>query len=512
MKKIFLIMLLTGLFTSGYAQEAVPAEQASIKVKNIKLSLSEAINMVLKNNLTLKSAAYDLLMSDSDYLKFQKKYSINLSGEAYFQDQTTPSSGIQSSFGGDQSTNFDLMFTVSKLFSTGTLLRGGISNSIYDQNDKAIPGIKPYEDPAFFKPVFFLHVQQSLLKNAFGFNDMRQLRSLKEASEIKKDAYIDQLSVLVVSALVDYWQVIIERGALRNAREEYKSTVEIRDIIARNIKYGLSERFELNQYDSLVAAAKSRLEFAEYSLEEAIRKLLRTINMPPDTKVEGITELSDQPVNAVLEDSIKIAFEKRNDYRNSQKQVELAELNLAIAGNNLLPSIDAYFTLTHMGQSDKFGDAFTNVLAGDYPTWKAGVIVTYPLWDKETKASVRDADYKLKQARIELEKLRQEVRDDVINRHERVLLFYSMLVNNREVLRESELYYSRVRDQARKGKLNSLAVKNALDSLSSARQKVLESLVQYNIAILQYDLAKNEIFEKYNVDIKSLLKEIQQAD
>jgi hypothetical protein len=37
----------------------------------------------------------------------------------------------------------------------------------------------------------------------------------------------------------------------------------------------------------------------------------------------------------------------------------------------------------------------------------------------------------------------------------------------------------------------------------ASRQRELEALVNYNIALLQFDLSKNEIFRKrYNIDVE----------
>jgi hypothetical protein len=49
-------------------------------------------------------------------------------------------------------------------------------------------------------------------------------------------------------------------------------------------------------------------------------------------------------------------------------------------------------------------------------------------------------------------------------------------------------------------------VKFALDSLVQARQGELEALVQYNVALLQFDLARNEIFDRYNVDVEKYIR------
>jgi hypothetical protein len=48
-------------------------------------------------------------------------------------------------------------------------------------------------------------------------------------------------------------------------------------------------------------------------------------------------------------------------------------------------------------------------------------------------------------------------------------------------------------------------VKNGLDAMIETRQRELEALVQYNVALLQLDLAKNELFDRYKIDVNKYI-------
>lgn len=522
-KKLWYVFVLFA-FGALYADPNSPPKQTSATKKEnkqankkenqgplvLELSLDKAIQLVLHNNLTLRSAKFDVLMSDTDYRMYLQKYSLRINADGSYMYQKNPVSGMTSAFGGDITTQSSFNISVSKIFSTGTLLSAGISESLFDQNDKAIFGIKAKEDPAYHKPSLFLSVQQELLKNFIGVNDRRNLKALKTMTEMKKEAYIFQLSGLIVSTLIDYWQVIIEEYAVKNAGKAYDSTVQIRDIIARNAAYGLTDSFEVNQYQALVAAAQSRRQLTEFQKDQAMRKLLRSINMPPDTKIKGITELTEKLPAMDLEESIKTAFENRVDYKNALREKEVNELNLAIAQNNALPSITAFLSLTTMGQSDVFSTAFADSLSTKFPTWNAGFRISYPLFDEGLKTAVRNADFRLEQSKIKLEQLTKEIKDEVTEKYEAVKLQYNVMINTKTVMKESQLYYDKIMQNAQRGRLSSIVVKNALDSIIDARQKTLEAIVQYNIALLQFDLAKNEIFKKYNIDILELLKNLDQ--
>jgi len=102
-----------------------------------------------------------------------------------------------------------------------------------------------------------------------------------------------------------------------------------------------------------------------------------------------------------------------------------------------------------------------------------------------------------------------EIRDEIRSRIEGVRLAHSMLLKTRQVRTEAETYYYRLLLRSRQGKFSSVAVKSGLDQMINSRQQELVSLVQYNLALLQLDLAQNTIFDRYHVDVEKILAEVK---
>lgn len=121
----------------------------------------------------------------------------------------------------------------------------------------------------------------------------------------------------------------------------------------------------------------------------------------------------------------------------------------------------------------------------------------------------RNANMQLAQSRIKLQNAEQEIRDEVLTRLENVRLTFEIFQTSRTSRKESEAFYSRMLARTRTGKLNFQLVGQALENMVANRQRELESLVNFNIALLQYDLAKNEIFERYGVNVAKNFREGQ---
>ncbi len=480
---------------------------ASITIAGNALTLEQAIDLVLQHNLTLQSAKYDVIMSDSDLEKFKGRYGTTANLEGGYVRQKTPPTGL-SAFTGDKQYQYDLAASLSRKFSSGTNITAGVKETFFDANDPAIAGFKEKE-PAYHKPSLFISLEQELLRNAFGYGERLQKTMLKSAAEIQRAAIINQLSTLVVSTLVDYWTITIQKSALENARRELESDRQVRDIIAGNVRYGLGELYDLNQYNALVASAEIKVVSTEQAYREAVRKLLRTMNMPADTRVEGVTDLVDTLPELDADAAVKTGYLKRVDYRNAVASVENARRELAYYRNESLPSLTVNLNLNTASQREGFNDAAGDAAAAKYPSWEVRAKLSYPLDDRERETNVRNAELKLRQARIGLDRTKLEVRDEILNALEQVRTRHLALKKARTARAESELYYQRLLVRFRQGKATAVTVRLALDALMQSRQSELESLVTYNVTLLQFDLAKNEIFDRYNVNVEKYIKQVK---
>lgn len=487
--------------------EVQKANEASFNIGGVNLSIQDAIGIVLEKNLTLQAAKYDVVMSDTAARKLEKKYAPVLNAEGQhlgFSD--APFAGNSRGY------QYNGYAGISKLFATGTTVGGGYRYQQLHSEATATTFGFPIAQPATTSTFhgYFINVQQELLKNSFGYADRKMEKIANKQAEGQRAYTVNLLSGLVVQALTDYWQVTIQKFALENAKLEEKSNRQVRAIVARNVSYGLGETYDLNNYNARVANSQAKVAMTEQSLKNATRKLLRTVNMPVDTKIEGITNLVDVLPNLDANTALKAAMEKRVDFKNAKIELEVAELQTDLYGNQALPSLSAYFNLVSNG-TNQFIQFPGFAAAGSLqsPQWQVGVKASYPLWDEEVKVNQRNANMQLAQARVKLANAEQEIRDEVMTRLENVRLTHEIFQTSRTSRKESEAFYSRMLARTRTGKLNFQLVGQALENMVANRQRELEALVNFNIALLQFDLSKNEIFERYNVDVEKILAKVK---
>jgi hypothetical protein len=116
----------------------------------------------------------------------------------------------------------------------------------------------------------------------------------------------------------------------------------------------------------------------------------------------------------------------------------------------------------------------------------------------------------VKKAELAIENLKQEIRDNVYSSYEQVKFAHLALTKARTARKESEQFHEKLITKFRQGKMPSVAIKAATDVMMQTRHGELQALVGFNISILQYDLAKNEIFERYNIVPEKYIKAIKE--
>ena len=485
-------------------------ESTYIQIGSNRLSLSDAMKLVIFKNLTLREAMYDLIQVDTKLLKFQKKYKIKLGLEGKLSYSKKPVfAEILRSIQGDTATKYDIVGSIRKKFSTGTEIIGGINNiNYYDVNDQAFQGSSP--NPAFYRHGFFLQIKQELLKNFLGQTDRANEKSLEIRASITRSSLINQLSSILVQTIADYWSVTVSKKALDTRLLELSSTRKVRQIIIRNTRLGISEKFDVNRYNSLLAVAKNKVAQARYQYEEVKRILLRRVDLSPTTKITGVTDLTEKlPADIKLSKDIETAFKKRVDYKNAILEMKAIKLEKEVSSNALLPSLLLDFKVETASQADSLKNSFYQAHNYEFPNINLKLKMNYPLFDREMYANRRNSELKMKQQEIVIMELKKELRDDVISKHGNLILSHKVLKNSKIAQRESAIYYAGLLKRSRQGKFNAENVKNALDSVINSRLRLLQNLVNYNLALLQYDLSKNEIFERYDLNIEKLLKQMK---
>jgi len=500
--------------------DVVPEPLQGPGPKKLRLSIAQAIEQVIENNTIVQNAKLEIVKADSPEWKNESKYSWRALASIQSAKQLFPSNR-NNIFAGTIRSQDKISAGIEKQFKTGTYFKTEISTIRFDVNafenpDSSTSGFASLlAAPPMYTGAISATLSQELLKYSFGKNEEEKEKLLKNQTLLVRENYINILTQLVVKILVDYWSLSIVDSRIATYEKVSKNTEEIRRLTLRKTGLGLSEGFEVNQWNQAYLKTQSLLEKAKVDRIEAERNLIRILNVDTSSSIEGVTDLSETlPTNINIKSDIEYALAHRTDYLILKREREIAKLalNTALAEDD--PSLLATVSYSSIGQNflspqENFIARQRGVTSFMYPQVAAELKMSYPLWDLGIKAAIRDAETNLKINELKIQNLEQEIEQEIAIRHEALIASHALLKDLQKTKKETETFYNGLMERFRQGRYTAVNVKNALDSLANTELAVTQAKINFNINLVRYELAKNSLFEKYGLDLYSILEEVE---
>ena len=485
-------------------------------LKTSKLSIKEIVQRSMEFNPAVRNSKYELVKYDSQFLKSQSKYSWRIVGGADINQGKLPLNQAQLFSGTKTQTNKYALGT-EKVFSTGTYFKVEASSQRFDSNafegNNAPGAFRAFGIPALYTSAVTATLSHDIIKNGFGgFSDMRTQEILKKQSEINKEELSLSLTNSVVQSLVDYWSYAISDSSLKTFEKLLANTKSIRDLTKQKTAIGLSEGFEVNQWNALYTQTENQLEKTKLERDESKRKILRTLNLTSDSEIGETTDLVETlPAELDFEKDKEYAFKNRGDWKNMKARKDISALAMKNAKTNALPSLTVAGSYAYTGQTitspqDSFTDSALGASSFKYHNLNGSAKLNYPLFDPGVKVDLRDAEILKRQVALMEEDLKKEIEDDIQSRIDSVIVGHKILQNAIKTKKDSETYYNGILNSFRSGRFTAIAVKNALDSFVQNDLAEVQARINYNINLLRYEVAKNSLLKKYDINVDALVE------
>ena len=478
-------------------------------------SIEEVVRLILNNSDATRLKQLEILKADTGLRKTNSPYAPSIASG--WQRQKTKNRYTNSFTSGD-TTEIDSYFLKAKrLFSSGTYFEVQIAD-IYKKSDEIENPLFPSTSDTsdIFSPATLHSTQlsvvlkQELLKNAFGYSHRRSLAIQENIAEIERQHLINEITSILVSSMINFWKFKIAHGNIKTASSLLKNTHKVLAITRRKKRIGLAESFEISQWKALIANAKSILKTVNLQYDKLRRDLRRTLNLKSNQQLSHQGKLNTViPNNLDIENDLKMAYQKRPDFKSLQLHKKNIKRVFEITKNNLLPSVSVNAQYAWRGFDPNSGEAYSQSSSGEYPDYSVGFSVEYPLWDDGLRVDLRDAKINLEQIEIEEKQLKGSISDEINHGFQEIQVSYQKYKNAQEILKSNRTFYSGILKRYRQGRFSATAVKNALDTLVQSEQGLIEAIINFNISIVRYDLSRNFLFEKYNVDIDQLINKLK---
>ncbi len=504
----------------GPSQLAGPEKLRDFVVDGkLRLSLDQAIQLALANNtnihideLTYQSAWYSVLAAHSP---FDPLFTSSFSATRGTSPQASQLGGAQNLSSLSQTGQMNL----SEFLPTGTNLSVGSSASRSSSNS-----IFNTFNPSWSSSLNF-GFTQSLLRNRGLFVNRAPIVIAQRGLQISRDNFEVQVSSIIQGVVSAYWQVVLAQESLVVVRKSVDQAQASYDHDKRSLELGALPPYDIYRSESELATRKVAVIQQEYSLRQAEDLLRQVIGADLDPNI-GAMDLSlteqAQPAGELLALDITQAIEraraKRPEFDSQRLQLDVDDINIRLAHNQMQPSLNLTGTFQSNGlggnQIDTsvtppvillpggLGNALSQVSAFQFPTYGATLSLSLPIRNRAAEASLGTSEINKKRdlfnERATIQAIELEARN-AIHQLEQAKLSMGAAKIARDLTQKN------LDAEQRKYDLGAETIFVLLDTqtqLANADLALVQSQVSYQLALSAVQHATGELLERYHVQIK----------
>jgi outer membrane protein TolC len=423
----------------GLSGQTVPEE--------LSLSLSEAREYAVRNNLVIASARYEIKASRLTLWETISAGLPQVNGSASLND------------------NLKLMTTL-------------LPGEFFGQ-----PGVKiPVQFGSKYNSSFGAQASMLLFNGPYlvGIQTASLARELADMGVEKSEQDISE------SVMMSYYLILISEESLRILDGNIEALNETLRSTRVMLAAGMAEETDVDQMVSNVSMMQNTRSSMERTLELNYNMMRFQLGVTPETKIiltetlESVVESTD--VQGVLDKALDL--NNNVDYRLLQGSEQMTELSLKMQKSSVLPTLSTFYSYSKSGMGDKLNDLQW------FPNSILGFQLSVPIF------ASGDRYFKIRKAQIELEKARtgrelmteqmllqeKQLRYNLVNAREQ----YNLQKENIEV---SKRIYGSVVNKYRQGMASSLEVTQANANYLQAENNYLSALM----TLLQSKIALDKL-------------------
>jgi outer membrane protein TolC len=531
------------------------AERVGVDVSDqLPLALDEAIRLALENNNDIDSSRINVEIAEFNLRAARGVYDPVLSSESYFESRVTPTS---STLGGAGSTG-----SVKQTDATGALRLGGFSpfaGGSY-QLDFASTRLTTNNQNVTLNPQFptaftFTYVQP--LWRGLRFDQNRRQIEIAKKNLSLTDAQFRQRAIEVISQVEQaYWELVF---ALRNLQVQIDAVRQARTQVESNRR--LVEKGVLAPID-IVAATTQVTTFEQnvYTAQEAVTRAentLKTLMLPDRTaplwsrSLTPVTPVNLEAPRVPLEQAVTAALQSRPELAQLQTSAEINRIDTRYFRDQTKPQIDLVGTYTTVGLAGSltaaaisggssqnnllrvrvnqlselaglppldvttgssgvnpnliggYGTSLGNLLAQDYPTYRAGVRIEIPLRNRTAEANLGRSLAEGRRLQNDRAQAEQIIEADVRNVTQALRSAEARLASAAAARSSAEQQYESEQRQFRAGTTTFFLVLQRQTELLAARGRELQAQTDLNKAIAEFERATGSTLTANNVSIRT---------
>ena len=475
------------------------------------LEITQPIPEERRETVSLEDAAVRALQHNLDITVEQAKFDPTLSVNGQYNRTVNPLNrpvfgGTGASLG--QITTFDQRNTSLTFDASTNLITGGNFDVNYAPSRSSINQNVARGflfNPSWTGGLAFTFTQP-LLRNAGIAINQTFIKVAQNNAVVEQHVFRDRVMTVVATVEQTYWELVFANENLKVAQAAMKAAEELLATNRAKAKAGIMSIVDVLQAEAAVASRVEQVLVAEKTIRDQEDQLRRLLN-PGEEELRQDVRLTpaDSPVTFLepisLQEAIDTAIEQRPEIAQAKKNIESGELNKQFARNQLLPTLSFQGTMGLAGLGADYGDSFTKNFSGDFYTYGAGLVFSYPLGNRSAVSTYNKRKLEAQNAEIALTNVRQQIIVGIREAVRRVQTDFKRIETTKSARIMAEKQLQAEQERLKVGLSTTRFVLDFQRDLATAQGNELRAIVDYNKSLSNLSRHKATTLDRYHLEL-----------
>lgn len=488
-------------------------------VNDMPLTIEQAVEMALKNNNDIDASRNDVRIAEFALRAARGIYDPLFNSQSFFESRTTPTASI---IGGTATDSITQRQFFGDVGLTGFVPRyGGAYDVVFSSSRINSTSRNPTLNPQF-PSAFTATFTQPLWRNRRIDGNRRTIEIARKNINIS-DAQLKQKAMDVIAGVEQtYWDLAftlrnlqVQTDTLKQAREQLESNKRLAD-------RGVIAPIEIVAAQAQMSTFEQAVYLAQESVtraENALKTLLLADRGSPEWSrpLKPVTPTELDVPRIGLEVATTEALKNRPEIEQLALNEEINRLNQRFYRNQTKPQIDLVSSFTSAGLAGKrnpaspgtpppslvggYIDSLGNLFSVNFPTYRAGVQISFPLKNRTAQANLGQALVEADRIANNRAQTEQMIEAEVRNALQALRSAESRLKAAAEARAAADELYASEQRQFRGGTTTFYLVLQRQTDLTAARGRELQARTDLNKAISEFNRAMGKTLVVNNVTV-----------
>ncbi|MBN2120711.1 MAG: TolC family protein [Candidatus Omnitrophica bacterium] len=500
MNKIF-ILILIAVFSFPQASFAIDKRafiESAKERKVLQIGLIDCVAYALKNNSDIKIESIEPRLKEGDVMIQKAGFEPTFTFDYTLHDNTAQSTSMAypDIF---ESEDTDFNAGVSGKFITGTEYDIDFLNKRYKSN-LAVQRMNPYytSEPK-------ITLTQPIFRDFGILVNRADIIIAQNDQKSSMESFKETVMNIVSDTKIAYYDYLYYIENYSIAELSLKRAQDLLEINNARYEKGLVSSVDLLETETAVSQREKVLISSESALKKSEDELKLITSLVDDPTVwNAEVELIDKPEANVekvdLIESLNNAFKHRPDYKEAKIDLDNRDIKIKTAKNSLLPTVDLMGSFGLNGLGDDFEEA-VNEIDWDNKDWSVGVAVSVP-WGGAERAEYNQREFEKAQALISFKRLEQDIILEVRDKVREIDIMYRQMETSRLAKEKETENYKAQEERYAAGQVSTHDILDYQDRLAQAELDYIKALIDYNIALINLDMAMGLTLVKNDITLK----------